>query len=192
MRLFGHVGIFAGGAVICGALLRRGPLGQQVLRRGIVFIDLAIAQVAGLGVIAAHSFGLELQGWTTQLAAVIAALLGVPRDRREDFGRWSDDIVNFLGGGDHSKAEAANREIFALVVYAQLILEGAALSAAQGRRADANPLYRQAFAIEEKALGNIQKIGRKCTVDGVIDKAELIRSAIAPVMEKLSKLSLSR
>ncbi len=27
-------------------------------------------------------------------------------------------------------------------------------------------------AIEEKALGNIQKIGRKCLVDGVLDKAE--------------------
>jgi len=27
--------------------------------------------------------------------------------------------------------------------------------------------------IEEKALGNIQKIGRKCTVDGVLDKAEM-------------------
>ena len=27
--------------------------------------------------------------------------------------------------------------------------------------------------IEEKALGNIQKIGKKCTVDGVIDKAEM-------------------
>src|ERR1700738_168437 len=27
--------------------------------------------------------------------------------------------------------------------------------------------------IEEKALGNIQKIGRKCVVDGVIDKAEM-------------------
>jgi len=26
--------------------------------------------------------------------------------------------------------------------------------------------------IEEKALGNIQKIGRKCVVDGVLDKAE--------------------
>jgi hypothetical protein len=26
--------------------------------------------------------------------------------------------------------------------------------------------------IEEKALGNIQKIGRNCTVDGVLDKAE--------------------
>jgi (2R)-sulfolactate sulfo-lyase subunit beta len=27
--------------------------------------------------------------------------------------------------------------------------------------------------IEEKALGNIQKIGRRCTVDGVLDKAEV-------------------
>ena len=64
-------------ALIAGALvlLSHVPLGQQVLRRGIVFIDLAIAQVAGLGVIAAQSAGLELQGWQTQLAAVAAALL---------------------------------------------------------------------------------------------------------------------
>jgi (2R)-sulfolactate sulfo-lyase subunit beta len=27
--------------------------------------------------------------------------------------------------------------------------------------------------IEEKALGNIQKIGKKCTIDGVLDKAEM-------------------
>ena len=52
------------------------PLGQQVLRRGIVFIDLAIAQVAALGVIIAHSVGFELTGWETQLAAVVSALLG--------------------------------------------------------------------------------------------------------------------
>ena len=47
-------------ALIAGVLvvLSHVPLGQQVLARGIVFIDLAIAQVAGLGVIAAHSFGL--------------------------------------------------------------------------------------------------------------------------------------
>jgi zinc/manganese transport system permease protein len=57
-------------------LLSHVPLGQQVLSRGIVFIDLAIAQVAGLGVIGAHYAGLSLQGWTTQLAAVVAALLG--------------------------------------------------------------------------------------------------------------------
>ena len=39
------------------------PLGQQVFSRGIVFIDLAIAQVAGLGVIAASGFGLPIEGW---------------------------------------------------------------------------------------------------------------------------------
>jgi zinc/manganese transport system permease protein len=37
---------------------------------------LAIAQVAALGVIAAHTFGHELAGWATQLAAVAAALAG--------------------------------------------------------------------------------------------------------------------
>jgi zinc/manganese transport system permease protein len=52
------------------------PLGQQVLRRGIIFIDLAIAQIAGLGVIAAHSLGLVEDGWAVQLAAVAAALFG--------------------------------------------------------------------------------------------------------------------
>ncbi len=52
------------------------PLGMQVLARGIVFIDLAIAQIAGLGVIAADALGFEPQGWAVQLAAVSAALLG--------------------------------------------------------------------------------------------------------------------
>jgi zinc/manganese transport system permease protein len=52
------------------------PLGQQVLNRGIVFIDLAIAQVAGLGVTAASAFGFEPEGWGVQAAAVGAALLG--------------------------------------------------------------------------------------------------------------------
>jgi zinc/manganese transport system permease protein len=52
------------------------PMGQRVLARGIVFIDLAIAQIAGLGVIAADMLGGEPQGWVVQLAAVSAALLG--------------------------------------------------------------------------------------------------------------------
>lgn len=52
------------------------PLGRQVLARGIVFIDLAIAQIAGLGVIAADAFGWEPQGWATQAAAAGAALAG--------------------------------------------------------------------------------------------------------------------
>jgi len=52
------------------------PLGIQVLSRGIVFIDLAIAQIAGLGVILADSMGLEPQGWAVQAAALTAALAG--------------------------------------------------------------------------------------------------------------------
>ncbi|HLT92275.1 MAG TPA: metal ABC transporter permease [Woeseiaceae bacterium] len=50
------------------------PLGQEVLKRGIIFIDLAIAQIAGLGVVAAHSFGWDPSGFEVQLAAVGAAL----------------------------------------------------------------------------------------------------------------------
>jgi zinc/manganese transport system permease protein len=52
------------------------PLGQEVLKRGIIFIDLAIAQIAGLGLIAAHTFGFELAGWQIQLIALASALTG--------------------------------------------------------------------------------------------------------------------
>ena len=51
------------------------PLGMEVLRRGIIFIDLAIAQVAGLGVIATDTMGWEARGWMVQFAAVSAALV---------------------------------------------------------------------------------------------------------------------
>jgi zinc/manganese transport system permease protein len=50
------------------------PLGRMVLARGIVFIDLAIAQVAGLGVVAGDFLGLEPEGWAVQASAVAAAL----------------------------------------------------------------------------------------------------------------------
>ena len=52
------------------------PLGSQVLQRGIVFIDLAIAQIAGLGVICADAVGLPQGGVAVQLSAGTAALLG--------------------------------------------------------------------------------------------------------------------
>ena len=51
------------------------PLGQEVLKRGIIFIDLAIAQIAGLGVLAAGVMGWEDNLWAVQLSAVSAALL---------------------------------------------------------------------------------------------------------------------
>lgn len=65
-------------ALIAGLLVlaTHVPLGTQVLDRGIVFIDLAIAQIAGLGVIAADALGLPEGGIAVQAAAVCAALLG--------------------------------------------------------------------------------------------------------------------
>jgi zinc/manganese transport system permease protein len=67
-----------GPALIAGILVltTHVPLGMQVLDRGIVFVDLAIAQIAGLGVIAADALGLPEGGVAVQAAAVSAALLG--------------------------------------------------------------------------------------------------------------------
>ena len=60
-----------GPALLAGllVLLTHVPLGGQVLERGIVFIDLAIAQIAGLGVIAADAAGLPEGGVAVQAAA---------------------------------------------------------------------------------------------------------------------------
>ena len=54
---------FAAGLLV---LFTHVPLGRVVLRRGIIFIDLAVAQIAGLGVIAAHSLGWEHSPWAVQ------------------------------------------------------------------------------------------------------------------------------
>src|SRR6185295_6606883 len=71
-------------ALIAGLLVTAThvPLGVQVLNRGIVFIDLAVAQIAGLGVIVADRFGFEPQGAAVQIAALVAALLLNWTDKR--------------------------------------------------------------------------------------------------------------
>lgn len=67
-----------GPALVAGLLVlaTHVPLGREVLRRGIIFIDLAVAQVAGLGVIAAAHFGGELRGVEVQVTAFASALAG--------------------------------------------------------------------------------------------------------------------
>jgi zinc/manganese transport system permease protein len=59
------------------------PLGIEVLRRGIIFIDLAVAQVAALGAVAASLVDLDAamhdllpHGLAAQLAAGLAAVVG--------------------------------------------------------------------------------------------------------------------
>lgn len=56
--------------------LTHAPLGLEVLKRGIIFIDLAIAQIAGLGLVVASSFLHETSSFITQLCALSFALCG--------------------------------------------------------------------------------------------------------------------
>ena len=64
---------FVAGLVV---LMTHIPLGYEVLRRGIIFIDIAVAQIAGLGVIIAYTLGWDEHGIEAQIAAVISALVG--------------------------------------------------------------------------------------------------------------------
>lgn len=61
------------GALVCATHI---PLGRKVLEKGIIFIDLAVAQLAALGVIAASLSGAEISGLWAQLAAAASALIG--------------------------------------------------------------------------------------------------------------------
>jgi zinc/manganese transport system permease protein len=65
-------------ALVAGLLVTatHAPLGIQVLRRGIVFIDLAVAQIAGLGIVLAGWAGFAPQGAAAQIAALAPALAG--------------------------------------------------------------------------------------------------------------------
>ncbi|MGE4241230.1 metal ABC transporter permease [Ramlibacter sp.] len=69
-------------AALLAATLALVPLGAQVLARGVVFIDLAVAQVAALGVLAV---GMAVEGappMAATAAAAVAALAGAA------FVRW--------------------------------------------------------------------------------------------------------
>ncbi len=75
-------------AFIAGLLvtLTHVPLGTQVLKRGIVFIDLAIAQIAGVGVMLGDYLGFEPHGAGIQVwafgSAIVGALLLTWTDRK--------------------------------------------------------------------------------------------------------------
>jgi zinc/manganese transport system permease protein len=121
------------------------PLGKQVLSRGIIFIDLAIAQIAGLGVILAQYLGIDEHGFGVQIAAAAAALAGAGllswTDRR--WPEYQEPLIGTLfalaatgglllladnpQGGEHLKDLLVGQILW--VSYAQLI-PAAVLSAA--------------------------------------------------------------
>lgn len=65
-----------GAPLLAGALIisTHVLLGREVLQRGIIFIDLCIAQVAALGVVVAHALHLIEDGHIGQLIAIASAL----------------------------------------------------------------------------------------------------------------------
>ena len=88
------------------------PLGQMVLARGIVFIDIAIAQVAALGVVAGHALlGGETQGLAAQACAAAAALLAA------GFLAWTERRAG-------TSQEAIIGVVYVVAASAQIVLLG--------------------------------------------------------------------
>ena len=113
------------------------PLGKQVLSRGIIFIDLAIAQIAALGVILAQFCGIDEHSFGVQIAAAAAALAGAGLLAWTD-KRWPEYQEPLIGtlfvlaatggllllannpqGGEHLKDLLVGQILW--VSYAQLI-----------------------------------------------------------------------
>jgi (2R)-sulfolactate sulfo-lyase subunit beta len=83
-----------------------------------------------------------------------------------------------LTGGEHLVAERcrddAVRKKFQMVFDRyQAVIERHKTSDLSDSQPTKGNIAGDLTTIEEKALGNIQKIGRKCVVDGVLDKAEM-------------------
>ena len=56
-------------------------LGFHVIAREVVFVDIALAQIAALGATAAFLFGFELETWESYAAGLGFTILGRPRAR---------------------------------------------------------------------------------------------------------------
>jgi len=116
------------------------PLGMVVLHRGIIFIDLAIAQIAGVGVILAHSLFHEPDNIIIQITAVLSAIAGAIYLRWTE-RHWPDIQEAIIGvvfvfsasagllllannpqGGEHLKDLLAGQILW--VSYEQIISTG--------------------------------------------------------------------
>lgn len=76
--------------------LTHAPLGLEVLQRGIIFIDLAIAQIAGLGLVVASLYLHEPAWWIAQSTALGCALLAAFFFRWVE-NRWPEQQEAIIG-----------------------------------------------------------------------------------------------
>jgi zinc/manganese transport system permease protein len=149
-------------AVACLALV---PLGAQVLARGVVFIDLAVAQTAACGALASALLLDHPPAWVQALAAAGAALAGAalvwgvarraPRQREALIG------LVYVAGASTAVVAAAwaphGREQLAALLAADvlwapwpataLLAGAAALVALCGRRLGRDAVFYPVFAL---------------------------------------------
>ena len=66
-----------GPALLAGLIITitHAPLGIEVLKRGIIFIDLAVAQIAGLGLLVSNLYFNKDLPWLSQITALLFALM---------------------------------------------------------------------------------------------------------------------
>jgi zinc/manganese transport system permease protein len=166
---------FAAGLLV---LLTHVPLGMEVLKRGIIFLDLAVAQFAGFGMVAAHALGAEGHGLPMQAAALAAALAGAAflrwREQRSPGNEEAIIGVSFVAaacatililakdphGGEHVRELLVGQILWSTWTgLAPLaIVTGAVLAIGRGARLRASPLvFYLAFALAITA--SVQVVG---------------------------------
>jgi len=66
-----------GPALLAGLIITitHAPLGIEVLKRGIIFIDLAVAQIAGLGLLVSNLYLSHNLAWLSQIVALMFAII---------------------------------------------------------------------------------------------------------------------
>ena len=124
-------------------------------------------------------------------AIVIAEMLGIRPEDREQFGHWSDDIVNGLGGGDLSLVAIANEGIYgfvdALVAERQEILE----------RGDTPPddlltVLTLAYRNGDLQYGEVRRLSQQVLVAGHETTASLLSLMLYRLIQQPELVDLLR
>jgi cytochrome P450 len=104
-------------------------------------------------------------------------------ERRDDFARWSDDIVNGLGGGDLALVDLANREMFELVDH--LVAEREQAIAA-GRVLPDDVIARLTAAKVDGVLshGEVRRLCQQLLVAGHETTASLLSLMLYRLVER--------
>ena len=106
-------------------------------------------------------------------AIVIAEMLGIRSEDRDQFGHWSDDIVNGLGGGDLRLVEKANEGIYALVD--DLVVERRTIIEAGGEPPDdLVTVLTRAHLAGDLAYGEVRRLCQQVLVAGHETTASLL------------------